>query len=416
MRLTTEQITELINRPDVTFSLGDSKGGLREIYTTSALLSLVLYDYEQEDNYENKSRVQEAIVKKLLPVLFGGCEPCFDNGHCWGYPLLCQSFALIKNKASLWALFDDDAHARITVLMEMFMHMWTFGCNKYNNFSTGMSLTGNWKRNGSPNYMLSNEALILYCLAFFGSMEKIGEFCEHPYDEVIAQLQKYNFKNAYRTWTTEGFTLPDGTKAPGARELFGNMQVRRSTPGYHVNAYIKDRFGNITRAGYGKGCVIPFYYRDRDFENPDYTSYPKEVYEHILAKTFSGGLCQDSIKIDVEPNFVTSIADGTSSPCVGLDGMMWEFNNWDRFGTRSSILHCELDFYLIASMIASLKALGTDILTDTNTKARVLVGMEDCLYKMKHGYIGYSMGAIEDSRRVPELAEWIQYWEDNYLA
>jgi hypothetical protein len=67
-------------------------------------------------------------------------------------------------------------------------------------------------------------------------------------------------------------------------------------------------------------------------------------------------------------------------------------------------------------MIASLKALGTDILTDTNTKARVLVGMEDCLYKMKHGYIGYSMGSIENSRRVPELAEWIQYWEDNYLA
>ena len=415
MLLTSEKINELIQRPQPKFSISDFAGGLQELYTTSGLVSLILHDYDAEENYAEQGMVREAIKNKCKLVLEGGYEPTFNNGHCWGYSLLCQSFALLKNKPALWALFTPDEQNRITCLMRMFMHMWTFGCNKYNNFSTGVNLAGNWKRNGSPNYMLTNEAIILYCVQFFGDMHVVGQICEQPYEEMIADLQKYRFKNAYLTWTTPGFELPDGTMAPGAKELFGNMQVRRSTPGYRVNAYRKDAFGNIVRAGYGKGCVIPFYYRDRDFEHPDYESYPREVYEHILAKTFSGGICTDNIVVDVEDDFCTSIKDGTSSPCVGLDGMMHEFNNWDHFGTRSSIFHCELDFYLIAAMIETLKHFGVDILADSTTKARVLVGMEDCLYKMEHGYTGYSMGRVETNGRVPELTEWIDYWKTTFL-
>jgi hypothetical protein len=413
MKLTTDMLDQLINTPSPQFSRWDYCRGLRELEATSALLALIVYDYEQGEGYTNQDLVRNSIKRKLVPVLYQGKEPCFDNGHCWGYPVLCQAFSLIKNKASLWSMFSPQTQHRITVLMEMFIHMWNFGCNKYNGFQTGIGLHGNYKKNANPNYMLSNEALILPCVHFFGNMHECCQVMIHrPYEKIIQELKILGFKNAYRTWMTPGFELPDGTISAGARELFGEINKRRNTPGYWNYAYVKDVSGNIFTAGRGKGCTLPYYYKDRDFDAKDFESYPKEVYEHILAKTFSGGLCQDSIRIDVEQDFITSIKDGTNSPYLGFDGMMWEFNSWDFYGTRSSLFHSMIDFYLITTLLTTLKLLNVKLFDNESQKARIIIGMDDCLYKYFHGYIGYSMGQIENSDQIPKLNVWCSHWEE----
>ena len=75
-----------------------------------------------------------------------------------------------------------------------------------------------------------------------------------------------------------------------------------------------------------------------------YEVLPKEVYEKVLEKVVTGGPCTDGIIIDTEDNFTTYIKDGSSTPYLGQEGMMREFNNFDSMGQRSSLLHCEIDF------------------------------------------------------------------------
>ena len=408
MKLTTEQIKELVKVANPAFTRRDDLGGLDELYTCGSYLSLIIYDYEMGEDYENAKLVRGAIKMKIRPILYNKVEPTFENSHNWGYPMLCQAFALIKNKATLWNLFHADEQARITCLMEMFVHMWNFGCNQYNNYKTGIGLHGDYQKNANPNYMFVNEALILYCVHFFGSMHEVCQVMIHnPYELVIEKLKKYGFNRALNIWTTPGFELPDGTMSAGAKELFGNRTTRRYTPQYWCYAYIKDRDGNIEEAGRGKGCTLPYYYHERNFDNKDFESYPHEIYIDILTKCFNGGICHDNISIDTEEDFMTYIKDNTISPYLGQEGMMWEFNSWDYMGTRSSLMHCEIDFYLTAAMVTTLELLGINVLENSGLKDKVLVGMADCLYKMEHGYVGYSLGKIEENSWVTPLPTWI---------
>lgn len=415
MKITNEQLITMVNRPPIKFYKEDFRHGYHELNSCGNLLSAIVYDYEQEDNYTLQDRLHSYIKEALYFVLHKGYEPTFDNCHNWGYPMLCQSFALIKNKETLWNLFDEDEKERITVLMEMFVHMWNFGCNQYNGYKTGIGLHGNYQKNANPNYMFSNEALILYCIHFFGSMHDVCQVMIHnPYELVIEKLEKYGFTNALRVWTTEGFELPDGTKSAGAKELFGNRTTRRMTPQYWMEAYTKDADGNIYYAGRGKGCTLPYYYRERNFDVKDFESYPVEIYKHILGKCFDGGECVNTVVIKEEEDMVAHIKDNAISPYAGRDGMMFEFNSWDFMGTRSSLFHCEIDFYLAAAMFTTLKLLGNDILETYEDKEKVLVGMADFLFKKEHGYSGYCMGRAEDHEVQFVLDQWINHWTENY--
>jgi hypothetical protein len=255
----------------------------------------------------------------------------------------------------------------------------------------------------------------LYCISFFGLEEVNRIVSQTPYSEVIADLEKYGFANALRVWTTPGFKLPDGKMAPGAKELYGTLEPQRLRRDFTMKAYIKDANGNIYYAGDGKGTTFPFYYDERDYSANDFETYPSLIYKKILAQTFSGGLCQDSFVIENEEDFSTFITDHTHSPYNGMDGMMLEFNGSDSGGLRSSLFHSEIDFYLVAMMIKSLKLLGIDVLADVpELLEKIKVGMLDCAYKKEHGYIGYSMGEIEDRYRGFDLNEWIEDWKNNY--
>lgn len=395
------------------FSLADHNSGIKELDACMNLLHLVVYDYKHE-NYSEKNEVHTYIKNAILNVLIGRNCPAFDNGHNWGYPILAQVCTLIRKKDDLWDLFNRKEKEKISLMMKMFAFMWNFGCNKFNNYRTGIGLHGNYVKTNSPNYVLANNILIIWCIEFFGGrLQDVSRmFVEITYDELIEQLEYYDFRNAYITWTTEGFTRSDGSKTPGARELFGTLEERREH-GYQTEAFVYDyQNRQLYYAGWGKGCTLPYYYEGHPAN--DWYSYPDYLYNQVFNLTFSGGECRSIIHIDSEEDYSAHIVDGTISPYEGLEGMMKEFNIADDgLGQRSSLFHCEIDFNIVCASLVCLKLVKGLNLNDFEDAEKIRVGMNDFIYKFEHGYNGYCLGKIEDEKRNINLTnDTIKLWNE----
>lgn len=411
--LSSVQIQEIINTPINPFGTNDAIKGIAHLNTWGAILALIINDYENE-TYDYKEDVYQYIKDSFHTTLCISGEPAFDFGHNWGYPAMCQSIALMHNKESLWNIFDDDEKMRLDWTMKMFALMWNFGCNRFNSYFTGVGLLGNAGKRKSPNMRLSNNALILYIIPYLGGVEQFNDFVTNiTYEEVITKLKELGWENAHQIWTTPGFDMGNGETSPGAKELFNTADnwKNKVTP---VRAYrIDDRYGfpNIVNAGYGQGCTLPFSYTVTG-KPEKRVDYPTCIYEDIIPYTFSGGECKSIIPIETEENFSARIIDLTTSRYEGQVGMMLEFNlSEDGFGRRSSPFHCEIDFYLISMMVATLKYLTGTSYRDLPDYEKMLVGMGDYLYKDRHGYIGYSLGTIEHSTSRFSLSYWKTYWK-----
>lgn len=407
MVLNSDQLKKAFKSNPPQFSSSDYVVGNHQFESCLDLLSLVMHDYACGDSYPDKNMVLRSIKHKITYMLNTNGVPSFDNSYNWSYAALAQAIMLIHNKQDLWDLFTELEKSKITFIMKMFAYMWNFGCSGHNDFRTGIGLHGKYSKNLNPNYILCNNALIIYCTHFFGGLDKVSEILSAAnYDEIIKTLRFYGFKNAYAIWTTSGIVKADGSKTPGARELFEGLD------GEFISAYIPYPGGNILYAGRGKGGNLPYLYRDTSIESDLADNYPTSVLEYVIDKTFSGGVCTDNLRIDTEDDFTTYIASGNPSPYVGQDGMMLEFNGVDMMGMRSSLAHSQVDFYLIASLILSLKEVGFDALINPERKRKCIVGMNDCLHKLANNYVGYSLGKIENNTKQFNFDAWIDAWNE----
>lgn len=412
--LTKEKIEELLKTPSPVFSKKDYLTGYDEVVSCGNLLRLTMHEFETED-YPEKERVRNFIYETIIFIISSGNEPTFNNSHNWGYSFLAQTLVLIKNKKDLWNMFSYSEKEKLEWMMKMFLLMWTFGCHMLNDFRTGVNLKGNYSKNAGPNYRFVNNMMIVWTSAFFRTEKSIhsglhygNKFIEDEadYDYIIEKLLEFNWLNAHSAWTTKGFIMEDGSVSNGVKELFSTKNSSRKL------AYI-NKDGNINSAGSGFGCRYIYRYRDR-FDNVlDATTFPHSLTYDIFSDCFSGGECKSIIHIEQEEDFSAHILDNTISPYEGLDGMMKEFNiPDDGMGRRSSLMHCDLDFILVASTLKTLKLLDfmhLDRLTVDIKRARV--GMNDCLYKIRHGYNGYSMGNIENYNSPNEFEIWRELWE-----
>jgi hypothetical protein len=404
----------------IRFSRFDFKSGLNELESTTILLQLILYHYEHAE-YSEKEEVKVAIKKLLDDVLYNGYEPAFDNSHNWGYSLLCESFALIKHKEDLWSMFNAEDQARITLLMKMFALMWNFGCNAGNRYNTGIGLNGNYGKDSGPNYRLTNNILIPYIAKFFGDLHQVNLFFQYEadYDVIINQLKAFKFRNAYITWTRPGIEFPDGTVAPGAKELYNTREhVGSGEPA--ISAYSRDLHGNIVYLGQGHGCRQCYHYLPyKSTVQVDRTSY-EGVINDVLDDCFNGGNVVSKVYIEDEDEWCRMLDDAIS-PYEGQAGMMKEFNiPDDGMGQRSSIFHCEIDFNLVCACLATFKYLEIAQLVDLPMWDQIKTGMSDFLFKYEHSYQGYSMGRFEPDSQTSQLsattAIWSGYWTTNLLG
>lgn len=410
----TEVISRLRNKKNrPRFLMNDYLTGVKELNQCSDVLYLVIYDYEHED-YPEKDEVRKLISLSLAPILYQGFEPTFNNSHNWGYPALCQTFALIKNRKELWDLFNEESQARITVLMKMFGLMWNFGCNAFNNYTTGIGLHGNYTKNSGPNYRLSNNLLLPYVVSFFGGLKYVNDIFKFTtYDENVSELRKYNFMNAYNAWTTPGIVMPDGTITAGAKELYSTLEKRQLTgDASRTVAYINDN-GNIKFAGQGQGCTPIYYYLPRAVtwaSRENMLSYPDGLIQDVLIDTFAGGNVVSSVYLEDEDAYC-KMENDRISPYERLDGMMKEFNiPDDGLGQRSSVEHCMIDFVLVTNSLATFKYLNIVDIYSLDYWDKINVGMNDFLYKYHNNYNGYSMGQWETSLPDLHLDLWENYW------
>lgn len=391
------------NKP-LGFTILDARKG------TAALQSIFYTFIAIKEAYESNSTEAKDIIKThISSILYNGC-PAFDNGHNWGYPIFCACITLINKKEELWNLFTEKEQAQMHECMRMFALMWNFGCNEYNDFRTGMGLKGDYrKQNVGVNYLLSNNALIVFLEQYFGSIEALNElFATVDYETEMHTLKELSMSNAYHVWTTPGIVSADGTQCPGAKELFSS-----ETP---ITAYIYKKVGDnkvIVPAGEGLGCKVPFAYRAMAKKEKLYT--PMDIFNNIMTKHCFKKICKSIVPIVFEDNFSAHIADETVSPYEGQKGMIAEFDAGTEARQRSSIFHSEIDFMICMCYFETMRLLNICEPTDLLYWDLVNVGMEDFIYKREHGYVGYAMYHIE------QLGKWdldsglaIQLWKEEY--
>lgn len=408
-------VEKAINTPSPLFSSNDYLRGSTELNSTAALLYLIIYDYEQEDSYEDHEEVQSAIYTKLSNVISGCKEPAFDNSHCWGYSPLCASIALIKNKESLWDLFNIEEQARLTQCMKMFLYMWNWGCNKHNNFRTGAGLHGNFTKANSVNYMLTNNVLITFCRHFFGDLSNTSATphinCNNilttaDYDAEIAKLREFNFMNAYTTWTRPEQPITDEITQWSTRDLFidGKNRTKLFIPNIQFEVV------NPAYAGYGRGVKINISYWNPTKPEVPLINVPIGLINDILDYCFNQRVISSVIIEDF--NFTAKCKNDAVSPYENQEGMMEEFNlNFDGAGRRSSLFHCDIDFVLVSCLMAAWKHLGIYDIMSTDRASKIAVGMNDYLFKKMNNYEGFSLGYPEKPGNSIDISIWKHYWE-----
>ena len=358
----------------------------------------------------NPTKEWSDFIYNRISIILSGGGPAFDNGHHWGYPILCACITIIREDDDLWGLFSDMQQKQLHEYMRMFALMWNFGCNADNDYRTGMGLHGNYrKKNVGVNYLLTNNALIVFLERYFGSIEKLNEvFASVDYEQEMSTLKELGLNRAHEIWTTEGPVDVDGTQYPGAKELFHSVEKREAKIVRQIGS---DKI--ITYAGEGYGCKLPFAYKAQAKDERLYTAL--DIFSNILTKHCFCRICKSVVEIPFEDDFSAHIEDGTTSPYEGRNGMIREFDTGTDARKRSSIFHCEIDFMMLMCYFETMRLLGICEPTELPYWELVNVGMEDFIYKKEHGYVGYAMYHIEDPKRWTLRSELaIQIWKEDY--
>lgn len=356
--------TELLNH-DITF-----------VTPASAFYYLVAYYHKHQEDEIVKQRV----IEHIRHFTIGGNEPAFNIGHTWSYPMIVNGITLLKATPA-WEELGEDTVARIDCLMKGFAYLLHYACDKDNNYETGLRRNMHWAKGWSPNCYAN---LLLYApniCYYFGGREAFAKiFIEFDYDAYVADLKRFNFRHALKTFTTPAIET-EYFRIPSAKEILEGT----ATEQFHVGQDGDNV--NYSYGGSGQGIKREFMYSQVDPQPAD--SY--EVFHCGIYRMYKLP-CKSAILFS---KGLAEIIDGSTSPEEGKIGMFYELNqNW-RSG-RSSINHARIDFAIAICTLYTMKELGLMKAIDCSTMPilleRVRVGNEDLIYKLEHGYRPYIDG------------------------
>ena len=420
------------------------------LYTATMLYTLVWHEHMNPQGGAMAARIIEHFTNVTSPDK----APSFDACCYWNYNPLTASVALARTTPTIWNKIPVDIQLRLQTMMLAFTYLESFATSDYNYYQTGPGMGGNFHKDWNPNYRLANIPVMVYATYFFGAGDielgaqtvnsNIKSFDAAAYDSIIATFQKYGWRRATLRWTSDARVSTDGKNVQGlsAKELLvnGGQAVGEDTS---IDSDLKVALG--TGAGVANKDIngVP-----RDYLYKTFSLYePEKIVQHLLCYNYggttlpSGQYMASSFKEVVSGHWfdkdgdgikdlVAWIADDTSSPYEGMEGMMTEFAS----GNRSSTAYTGHDFVLTTIMLTAVRAMELYD-TDNNGKktpiynedgtAKVLfdytknetlwsaiqVGNEDHIYKLIHGYQGYSTGSYGEAFHVGKESDaGADYW------
>ena len=325
--------------------------------------------------------------------------PKFDAICLWNYCPYSASIALAKATPHIWNAFGEDLRERLTFTMEMYAYLESFATSDYNNYKTGPGLTGNYHKGWNPNYRLANVPVILFVTHFFGNGDmKEGEanvnamlksFNEERYENTLARIQAYGWKNTYNVWSHPACQHEDGTFGTDTKTvlLYGGPTYAEDYTHTYITKDAGDGLG-VTNGG------NDYLYHEHPL------SEAGKIVEDLLRFNYSGGPVKSDHHYDVnrdgEAELVAWILDKSTSPYQGQMGMMKEFAS----GNRSSTGYCSHDFLLTTILILASENLGFfDVRSNDELWRMIQVGNGDFLYKNEIGYQGFATGSYGTSTK-----------------
>lgn len=354
---------------------------------------------------ERKNGVQsmyhQRAVQHLKNLLVSGNEPAIDAIQFWAYPATVCAITLCKHTPTIWAELSQEEIQRCDLLMTAFGVISNFIANDENEYLTGISLRGDVRKRRSANFKFPLIVPAIASAYYFGGSDAFDSILsKFDYEAFIQKAQSFGFKNLLEVWTTPDYNH-EGTILPGAKKL-----LTTESTAYVVSKSPMD-FGNIYRAGYGKGAKIPFKYRG-------FRACDIGIAEYLFSDNHSGGLVVSKVGDEGDGNFTCYIIDGSISPVEGQDGLLLEYNTTDTEGIRSDGFYCQMDFSMEVALMSMLKELGAwDETSDTSLFKKISVGLTDHIYKMERGYKSQGMSVqrieIENNLRGYFYTKYI--WE-----
>jgi hypothetical protein len=312
--------------------------------------------------------IADSVVEQIREIIAPGHEPNAGAGlNGWSHHAVAQAFVLAKATPEVWSKLTDDDKNRIDWIMKAMAIAGSFQFDDGNNYNTSLNADDNTNKNWNPNHRL-----YLFCVlsaaAYFGPDQLNNIYTTFSFDEYMKKFDGLGFSNIKATWGcfNWGPILENG--------------------GDYVSAKKQKVMGT------GTGVKHPFTYRK------------------IPLSDLAGIYC--SVTADLYHDTVTNGIEGKSwilnngtSPFLGQQGMMSEFNSKDAEGVRSDLDYCDQDFCAYPTMLMTLKAIGQWPANDTtkNLEKLVYVGNEDFLYKNTTGFHSFSHGKGRDTQNVQNV-------------
>ena len=383
----------------------------RDLHRFTAVYTLLLQEYKHPGG--SYGMIAARVAEHLTSFVSNGNGMNFDCSTNWQYGVVAGVYAMAKKTPTVWNKIDYSTKSRIDTLMEGLAYIGSFGTSDYNDYKTGPSLGGNYRKSWNPNYRLGNIPGMAFITYYYGDgnleagAQKVNSlitsFNESTYTKMINRFTTYQWKGAIDAWTTEGIVVGGAVSTTSAKTLLisGGEAIAKSVDGTRLE-------------GCGSGAGVSNGGRDyvyTGYQKITFTLYEADqILRDVIMYNFSGG----TVKSEhwYEGQRVGWIYDDTKSPYEGMEGMMLEFAS----GNRSSTVYFDHDFTMVGVLLSIARelvrydekgkietdAFGNpvalyDCTQDVTMWTKIQVGMEDFLYKNIHEYMSYSTGSYGES-------------------
>ena len=358
----------------------------------------------QEYTHPQPSGVLVDRVLSHFTSYLGGRAHYLDCSTNWALPVTTANFAMARQTPSIWSRVNDALREKIDDFMEAVTYIQSLASSDQNEYYTGPGMGGNFYKNWNANYAFGNIPNMVYVTYYFGDgdielgAERVNAMCkafdESVYEKMLEKFQKHRWIHAYKTWTTPAPVVADGRFAPDAKHMmcYGGEVFGSDT--YHPEI--------IVSRGMGKGVNnggVDFTYSNPNPTRGEYKNIPLSRPDDILRSMVDynyAWITKTDHRYDFNdgegPKLIAWIVDGTTTPYLGMDGMMYEFS----IGVRSSTGYCNHNFEML--VVQTL-----DYVVLTHYHVDHAGGLDELLARMRVGSLLLPRANADDSALYDEV-------------